>query len=78
MRIPSSGESFVFIEKPDLRSYRFTDEDPLIGKLKWHDEGGYAAFRIVADGKPDMFVVFENAHNGYYSHKFSYGKEGSL
>lgn len=34
------------------------------------DEGEMAVFKLVCDGKPDMFLHLFNCHNGYYSHGF--------
>jgi len=34
------------------------------------DSGGMVAFRLVAKGKPDLFLHLFNAHNGYYGHGF--------
>jgi hypothetical protein len=35
------------------------------------DEGGAVAFRLTAEGKPDLYLVLSNSHNGYYSHGFT-------
>lgn len=40
-------------------------------------EGGCVAFRCVADGRDDLFLVLFNAHNGYYSHGFTMDVGGS-
>lgn len=37
-----------------------------------NDEGGSATFKLVADGKSDLYVTIYNHHNGYYSHGFSF------
>lgn len=48
------------------------------------DEGGQVAFRMIAEGKPDLYLHLYNAHNGYYSHGFEFQNgdetitEGSL
>lgn len=54
----------------DLEPYTFADEGP-VDCLDIRDEsGGGLAYRIVAKGEPDMWVVIWNHHNGYYSHGF--------
>ncbi|MCP3703193.1 MAG: hypothetical protein GY954_09735 [Alteromonas sp.] len=55
---------------PDVEAYSFdrdffqTIESPDL------DAGGMVAFRLVASGKPDLFLHLFNAHNGYYGHGF--------
>lgn len=62
----------------DLSPYSFVNENPT-ECLPDADGGGGLAFRIVAEGRPDAYVVIWNHHNGYYSHGFSYWNgEGSL
>lgn len=34
------------------------------------DGGGMVVFRLLADGKPDLFLHIYNSHNGYYGHGF--------
>ncbi len=34
------------------------------------DEGGMVAFKLVASGKPDLYLHLFNCHNGYYGHGF--------
>jgi hypothetical protein len=34
------------------------------------DEGGMVRFKLVAFGKPDLFLHLYNSHNGYYGHGF--------
>lgn len=34
------------------------------------EEGGAAQFRLVATGKPDLYLVLYNCQNGYYGHGF--------
>lgn len=35
------------------------------------DYGGLVRFRLVSEGKSDIFLHLFNSHNGYYSHGFS-------
>lgn len=48
------------------------------------DCGGMVRFRLVARGKPSLYLHLYNIHNGYYSHGFKYSqgktvfKEGHL
>lgn len=65
-------------EKPEptarvLESYVFDRdymEDHDDGRL---DEGGAVSFRLVSEGRPDLFLFLFNIHNGYYGHGFSFG-----
>ena len=34
------------------------------------DSGGMVAFKLVSNGKPDLYLHLFNAHNGYYGHGF--------
>ena len=34
-------------------------------------EDGWISFRLIADGKPDLYLFLANAHNGYYGHGFT-------
>lgn len=62
----------------NIEPYRFVDAPPT-PCLVSSDCGGGLAWRIVAPGLPDLFVVIWNHHNGYYSHGFkAWNKEGSL
>ena len=62
-----------------LEPYSFSPEAPAPLPSRRADEGSVLAFRIVADGLPDLWVVIWNFHNGYYSHGWEFdGKEGSL
>jgi hypothetical protein len=67
----------------DIDAYSFVDEppaEPPAGPMGTEGEcGGRLAFRITADGKPDLWVHIWNHHNGYYSHGWtSWRGEGSL
>lgn len=42
------------------------------------DEGGMVAFKLVADGKPDLYLHLYNSHNGYYSHGFTVSVGGQV
>ena len=56
----------------DVTAYRFdTEYDVTIDPPASLDEGDVEVFRLVADGKPDLFLHIFNAHNGYYSHGFA-------
>ena len=68
-------------DEATLAPYRFVEEQPSDCLTDGADVegGGGLAFRIAADGQPDMYVVIWNHHNGWYSHGFEYwGGEGSL
>ena len=34
------------------------------------DDGGLVLFKMIADGKPDLYLHLYNSHNGYYSKGF--------
>ncbi len=36
------------------------------------DSGGMVRFKMVAPGKPDLFLHIYNSHNGYYGHGFEF------
>lgn len=62
-----------------LGPYSFAPENPVELPAVYSDGGGLLAFRIVADGLPDLWVVIWNFHNGYYCHGWEFdGKEGRL
>ena len=44
----------------------------------WSDGGRRATFRLVAEGKEDLFLHFVNAQNGYYTHEIEYKINGEL
>lgn len=41
-------------------------------------DGGMVRFRLVEDGKPDLFLHIFNSHNGYYGHGFSVSHSGTV
>jgi hypothetical protein len=75
-RLPK-GESYYDLSSSqiDLNLYRFDEKcrtlDPELTGL---DSGGSVAFKLVAEGQPDMYLVLFNAHNGYYAHGFKFCK----
>ena len=48
------------IENMDIRPYYDSDEESM----------SVAMFRMVAEGRRDLYLVFSNCHNGFYSHGF--------
>jgi hypothetical protein len=61
-----------------VADYRFDPdyfEDVIPARSKYGsnvlDEGGMVRFRLVAEGKPDLYLHLFNSHNGYYSHGFN-------
>lgn len=42
------------------------------------DSGGQVAFKLVADGKPDLYLNIFNSHNGYYGHGFEVKHSGHV
>lgn len=55
---------------PDVTEYAFDKDFFQEVESPDLDAGGMVAFRIVADGKPDLYLHLFNAQNGYYSHGF--------
>lgn len=56
----------------DLKPYRFDVAyfDKKDKYINGSNEENAVAFRLVADGLPDLYLVLSNSHNGYYSHGF--------
>ena len=80
-KLPAPGGAPRDHALPDsvLEPYSFSPEAPTPLPSNVANEGGVLAFRIVADGLPDLWVVIWNFHNGYYSHGWEFdGKEGDL
>ncbi len=42
------------------------------------DGGGMVAFKLVSDGKPDLYLHLYNCHNGYYEHGFEVKHGGEI
>lgn len=71
------------IEDANISDYVFADEDPkefnAYSDNSSNDAGGCLAFRLIAEHKPDLYIVIWNYHNGYYRHGWDFnGKEGCL
>jgi len=49
---------------------RKDDEDADDGLSLGDDEGSLVRFKMVAPGKPDLYLHLYNCHNGYYSKGF--------
>lgn len=60
-------ESYVF----DTTYYKDIGDDN-------DSELGAVAFKLVSDGKQDLFLILYNSHNGYYSHGFDVKKNEHL
>lgn len=62
----------------DLEPYAFDPEWFMDlgadGSSSWCDEGGAAAFRLIAPNAQHVYLTIFNAHNGYYSHGFEFGE----
>lgn len=61
-----SHEQTEAIEYPD---YSF---DPAFFEDESGTDDGVVRFRMMAEGKPDLFLHLFNCHNGYYSKGFEY------
>jgi hypothetical protein len=42
------------------------------------EDGGMVRFRLVEEGKPDLFLHIFNSHNGYYGHGFTAEHSGTV
>jgi len=42
------------------------------------DAGMWVAFKMVDNGKPDLFLILFNSHNGYYGHGFELKIDGEI
>jgi len=65
-------------EVPDVTMYSFDPDFFEEVKSIDLDEGGEVAFKMVADGKPDLYLHLFNAHNGYYGHGFEVKHGGEI
>lgn len=65
----------------DLLPYRFDpstcDKRPVTKDALLYEEGGAVVFRLVAPGKPDLWLWLANTQNGYYSHGFTVAVGGT-
>ena len=60
----------------ELQGWRF---DPAFRAVITHrdfDEGKMVVFRIMNGSKAEKFIHIFNAHNGYYSHGFTFSGQG--
>lgn len=65
-------------ETPDVSDYVFSldfFQDVPSSDL---DEGGMAVFKLIADGKIDLYLHLFNCHNGYYGHGFEMKHGGEI
>jgi hypothetical protein len=42
------------------------------------DRGAQVIFKLIAEGRPDLYLNLYNAHNGYYGHGFTVTHGGQL
>lgn len=68
-----SEEGIEEVEPVPWDDYSFADEKPTALNGAHYEEGGEVSFRLVAQGRPDLFLSIFNHQNGYYSHGFDYG-----
>lgn len=73
-------ESDINLSEADLESYRFDPDFFEHGNLGDLDEGDSFTVKLVDTKKesphPELYLTIFNEHNGYYSHGFSFDKEG--
>ena len=65
-------------DTPDLNDYVFDKvffEEVESSDL---DFGGMVAFKLICDGKPDLYLHLFNCHNGYYGHGFQVKHGGEI
>lgn len=55
---------------PDVECYDFDADFFEAVESSDLDSGGMVAFKLVASGRPDLYLHLFNAHNGYYGHGF--------
>ncbi len=53
---------------PDVSSYNFDPDYFCEVESSDLDDGGQVAFKLVAEGLPDLYLQLYNSHNGYYTH----------
>lgn len=48
-------------------------------KERWNslDAGGQVFFKLISEGKPDIYLSIYNSHNGYYGHGFDTNINGT-
>ena len=69
-KIPTRDIMYISDTQQDLESYIFdTEYCQYIYDSKDSDLAA-VAFKLVSEGKPDLFLILYNSHNGYYSHGF--------
>ena len=71
--IPSSSEPEDEVSEEGLEDYVFDTsfiEYPVDSDM--YGEWGCVVFKIVAEGKPDLYISLHNTHNGYYGHGFTF------
>jgi hypothetical protein len=66
------------IESHDIEHYIFDKDFFEYVPSEDLDCGGMVAFKLVSDGKPELFLHLYNAHNGYYGHGFEVKHGGEI
>lgn len=71
--LPNSvGDKKIIMKDEDLQDYYFDiDFKSVRRKVNEFEKGGIISFRIT-DGENEKFINIFNAHNGYYSHGFTF------
>lgn len=67
------------LTEAELIDYVFdtTYFDSRIGEPEY-EEGGWARFKLVSAGKPDVYITLSNVQNGYYSHGFDFSQDKNI
>ena len=63
----------VQLDAEDLEEYVFDKGAfmDITDSFKDLGAGGAVAFTLIADNKPNLYLVLYNSHNGYYGHGFT-------
>lgn len=65
-------------EVPDVSDYNFNPDFFQEVASSDLDFGEMVVFKMVAEGKPDLYLHLYNCHNGYYGHGFEVKHGGEI
>jgi hypothetical protein len=63
---------------PNIEDYHFDKEFFQNVESKDLDAGTMIVFRLISEGKPDLYLHLFNCHNGYYGHGFEVKHGGEI
>lgn len=63
----------VYLDEEDLDEYVFDKGAfmDITDSFNGLDAGGAVAFTLIAENKPNLYLILYNSHNGYYGHGFT-------